>query len=83
MSLRPSVAEQSAPDAIDAGPFFAIFVFIVANVKRMAHVRTCHGPVARRSHRAQNLIRPVEPQDPGVLKKSRSFVNRRRRNECF
>ena len=43
MSLRPSVAEQSAPDAIDAGPFFAIFVFLVANVKRMAHVRTCHG----------------------------------------
>ena len=23
----------------------------------------------RRSHRAQNLIRPVEPQDAGVLKK--------------
>ena len=43
MSLRPTVTEQSARDPSGAGPFFAIFVFPVSNVKRMAHVRTCHG----------------------------------------
>ena len=48
MSLRSTVTEQSARDPSGAGPFFAIFAFPVSNVKRMAHVRTCHGrPVAR------------------------------------
>ena len=48
MSLRPPVTEQSARDPSATGPFFAIFVFPVSNVKRMAYVHTCHGrPVAR------------------------------------
>ena len=41
MSLRLSVGEQSARDAINVRHFFAALVFSVSNVKTMAHIRTC------------------------------------------
>ena len=40
MSLRPSVAEQSARDPSGVGPFFAVSDFSISNVKPMEHAST-------------------------------------------
>ena len=40
MSLRPSVAEQSARDPSGVGPFSAVFDFSISNVKPMEHAST-------------------------------------------
>ena len=40
MSLRPSVAEQSAQDPSGVGPFLAVFDFSISNVQPMEHAST-------------------------------------------
>ena len=59
---------------------FSFFSFLMLNEWR-TFARATGAPLL--AFRAQILIRPVESQDPGVLKKSRSYVNRRRRNKRF
>ena len=40
MSLRPSVAEQSARDPSSVGPFFTVSDFSISNVKPTEHAST-------------------------------------------
>ena len=62
---------------------FSFFPFLLLNEWRTLARATA----PRFTSRAQNLIRPVESQEPGVLKKiallSDFFVNQWRRNKRF